>query len=389
MGDKKRVFLDYASATPILPEVFKAMHRFFSKDFSNASALYKEGVIAKNAIKLARENIARILRAHSDEIVFTASGTESNNLAIFGLIESLEGRVKNPHIIASSFEHPAVMEALLKMEKRGYPVTYLPVDRNGFVSLADLKKNLRDNTVLVTIMYANNEIGTIQPLREISKTIRLFKENKIKNKTFPYFHTDASQAGNYLSLKTSELHVDLMTLDASKLYGPKGIGLLYVRKGVEISPIIVGGGQEMGLRSGTENVPLIIGFSKALSVVQSDSEAETRRLMKLRNYLASEIKKAFPKSQLNGSLENRLPNNVNVCFPNIDGEFAVIQLDAHGIAVSSSSSCRSLSENVRSYVVESLGRPECSESSLRFTLGRETRREDIVYLLKILKKIIS
>ncbi len=388
-NQKKRIFLDYASTTPALHEVEKAMRPFFATSFANPSALYEEGVNARKIVEKSRKEVARILSAHSDEIIFTGSGTESDNLALFGTVKTLRLKIPKPHIITSSFEHPAILEAAKQLEKEGVEVTYISPDKNGFITPSEIKKELKSNTVLVSVMFANNEIGTVQNIREIAKTIRLFRKEKKKDKDFPYLHTDASQAANYFSLNVLELHTDLLTLDGSKIYGPKGIGMLFVRRGVKITPQIVGGGQEKGFRSGTENVPLIVGFTKAFSIVQSDREKESKRLNILRDFVIKKILKEHPKAKLNGSFTSRLPNNINICFPGIDAEFAVIKLDSLGFACSSSSSCRTLSENSSSYVIESIGGgEECRESSLRFSLGRGNVKKDLIALCKILKKIL-
>lgn len=386
----KRIFLDHASTTPVLPEVFLAMKPYFSHTFANPSALYVEGLETKAVIEKARSSIADILSAHKDEIIFTGSGTEADNLAIFGVLEALKKTVAKPHIVVSALEHPAILEAVEVIKKEGVEVTVLFPNEEGIISPDDVYTSLKQNTVLVSIMYANNEIGTIEPIRDIAKAIRLFRKNKKKQNFLPYFHTDASQAGNYLSLGIPQLGVDMMTLDASKIYGPKGIGMLFVRRGLELSPMIVGGGQERGIRSGTENIASIVGFAKALSLAQSQKEKESKRLTLLRDWTIKEIKKHFPTAHINGSLTERLPNNINVCFPGLDGEFAVIKCDAEGVALSSSSSCQTLKDTSRSYVIESLGeKADCAESSLRITLGRCTEKKDMERAIKVFKKVIS
>lgn len=389
MKKRNKIFMDHASATPILPEVLAVMRPFLTSQFANPSAIYERGVEASNALERARADIAKILHAHSNEIVFTGSGTEADNLAIFGTVEHSRKQIKRPHIIVSKFEHPAVLEAAEKLERNGAEITYLFPDKDGFVSPIDLKKELKGNTVLVSIMYANNEIGTIQPIREIAKVIRNFRKSQLRRPTsqLPYFHTDATAAANYLSLNTVGLHVDLMAIDASKVYGPKGAGILFVRRGVGLLPQIVGGGQEGGKRSGTENIPAIIGAAKVLSIIEKDKEKESNRLIKLRDFAIEEMLKIFKGAKLNGSLKNRLPNNINICLPNLDSEFAVIKLDTLGIECSSSSSCRSLSENSNSYVIEAIGSKKCAEHSLRFTFGRNTTKKDVGMLLRTLRKL--
>ncbi|HEY4490047.1 MAG TPA: cysteine desulfurase family protein [Candidatus Paceibacterota bacterium] len=396
MKKQEKIFMDHASTTPVLLEVFSAMKPFLMNKFFNSQAIYERGVDVNKATENAREKIAKILNSHSDEIVFTGSGTESDNLALFGVIEDAWKKFKKPHMIVSSFEHPAILEAAKKIQKYGGEITYLGPDHDGIIQPALLKKFLKQNTVLVSIMYANNEIGVIQPIREIAKVIRDFKKNRLARKNFarqnfggPYFHTDATAAANYLSLNTLELHVDLMTLDSSKIYGPKGVGALFRRRGTPIEPQIVGGGQEGGVRSGTENVAGIVAFAKALFIVQSDREKESKRLTKLRDYAISEIKRTYKHAKLNGSFGNRLPNNINFCFPGLDSEFAVIKLDTLGIECSSASTCKSMSETTNSYVIEAIGNGGCAESSLRFTFGRSTTKNEVKKMLLALKKVLK
>lgn len=387
-SENKRIFLDYASTTPLDPRVLKVMHKVMISSFANPSALYEEGVSAKVLIETARKNIAEIIKAHSDEIVFTSSGTESDNLAVFGVFsDALSRGIKSPHFIASAFEHPAVLEALRECESKGAKVTYIIPNNDGFVLPEDFAKNITKNTVLVSCMFVNNEIGTIQPIRDIAKVIRQYKKSRKTFSPFPYFHVDASQAVLFEPISVEELHADLLTIDAQKMYGPKGIGALFLRRGIKINPRILGGGQEDGRRSGTENTVNIVGFAKAFEIAVEEREREIVRLKKLQTNLLKGLKKIFPNSHINGSLIQRSPANLNVCFPKVDGEYLVLQLDAKGIAVSSSSSCRTLSQNSRSYVIEQIGSPECAESSIRFSLGRFTTKEDITKIIKILKTV--
>lgn len=383
--------MDHASTTPVHPEVLKAMKPFFDIRHANPSSLYKEGVDARNVLEASRKETAHLLGAQSDEIIFTASGTESDNLALVGVVQKAkEAGIEKPHIITSVIEHPAILEVCKMLTQWGCEVTYVPVDEEGIIVVSELKKALTENTVLVSVMYANNEIGTIQPVADIAKIVRNFRKSKVsKNNNYPYMHTDASQAANYLDLSVARLGVNLMTLDGGKMYGPKGVGVLFVQRGVVIAPIIFGGGQERGLRSGTENVALIVGCSRALAIAQSNREKESERLAVLRDYFFTELKQRIPQVLINGSLTSRLPNNVNVCIPNLLGEFGVIKLDALGVACSSSSSCRTTAENSSSYVVEALGRKNCSESSLRFTLGTSTTKKDIDVALGALQKLVD
>lgn len=383
----KRIFLDFASTTPTDLRVLKEMEKYHSLVFANPSALYSEALTAKDAVNKSREKIGTILNCRKEEIVFTSGGTESNNLALLGIFEAHKTSEFIPHFITTVSEHPAILEVLQEVEKRGGEVTYLNVDEDGLVSLKDLANSIKSNTVLVTVIYGNNEIGTIQPVKEIGRVI---KDWRTKNHTsLPYFHTDACQAGLYLPLDVLKLGVDLLTLDGIKMYGPKGAGLLYVKNGVKILPVNFGGGQEKGLRSGTENVPAIVGLAKAIEIADSMRESGSARLSQIRDYAIESILKIFPNSKLNGSHEFRLPNNVNICFKGLDAEFAVISLDVLGISASYSSSCRTLKDDSSSYVVENLGRKDCALSSLRFTLGRTSTKSDIDTLVSCLKKVIK
>ena len=386
----QRIFLDYASATPVDPRVEKAMRPYFSRKFANPSAIYEEGVESKRSLENSRKVVAGVLRALPDEIVFTGSGTESANLAIIGIfLKARQLGIRRPHIVTTAFEHPAVLEATKYCESLGAKVTIVYPNGDGIISADEIGKALSKNTVLVSAMYANNEIGTIQPIREIAKRIRQFEKRNKSTKKQIHLHVDASQAVNYLPLNVLELHCDFLTLDGAKIYGPKGVGILFVKRGVLITPLILGGGQEKGRRSGTENIPAIVGIAQALSITEKMRERESKRIARLQREIFQGIKKIAKNSRVNGSLDLRLPNNVNVCFPKVDSEFLVLKLDANGVAVSSSSSCKTISENSRSYVLEAIGGKDCAESSLRITLGRWTTEMEVKKFLKILKKCIS
>ncbi len=392
----KRIYLDNSATTPVDKRVEKAMRAYLHKEFGNPSALYKEGVVAKEAVEQARGDVAESLGAHADEIIFTGSGTESDNLAIAGIVKHkirqpatlTDLGVSKPHIVTSVIEHPAVLEVCKMLERDGVAdVTYVGVNEQGVVDSKEIKEALQLETVLVSIMYANNEVGTIQPVREIAKVIRAWK--KQHGGEYPYFHTDACQATNYLNMKVLPLGVDLLTINGSKIYGPKGVGALYVKRGTSISPIICGGGQERGLRAGTENVPVIVGFAEAIKSTNKLKEKETTRLTQLRNYFIKGLLANIPSSILNGDEEERLPNNVNISIPNIDSEQLVIELDAKGVAASARSACKSR-DYESSYVIIALGRISLSnEGGVRFSLGRDTRKRDIDYVLKVLPKIIK
>ena len=381
-----KVYLDYAATTYMDKRVLQAMRPYFEKIYGNPSSIHKEGRKAKYALYQARKKVAQILGCQLAEIIFTGSGTESCNLAIFGMAENFSE--KGGHIITSKIEHHAILRPCEKLEKQGFEVTYLPVGREGIVNISDLEKAIRPETFLVSIMYANNEIGTIQPIVEIGELIK--KLNISRSKSYKiYFHTDACQAAGFLDLNINKLGVDLLSLNGSKIYGPKGIGMSFIRQGTPIRPIILGGGQEEGLRPGTENLAGIVGFSKALEITQKGRKKESARLIKLRDYLISEIKKKIPKIVLNGHQKKRLPNNVNISILDIEGEAALLWLDKYGIYALTGSACDSQSLEP-SHVILALGRPyEYAHGSLRFSLGRKTTKKDIDYLLKVLPKVVK
>ncbi len=383
-----RIYLDHAAATPLRSEAKKVMDRFWDVDFGNAGAIHTEGVIAKKAVADSRKTIADILNAQPNEITFTSGGTEANSLAILGFINKLNEtgkRFEEMHLITSTFEHPSVLQCFKYFEGEGAQVDYLNIDQEGIVSLEQLKKIINTKTVLISIMFVNNEIGTIQPISEIAKIIHNFKKRQPQQTNFPVFHSDAAQALLFLPINTQKLNVDMMSFDAQKIYGPKGVGALFIRKGIEINPLIIGGGQERGLRPGTENTPLIVGFAKALELAEYEKEKESQRLTELRDYFITEILKKIPCAKLNGSPEKRLCNSANIFFPKINNEFLVIQLDQKGIACSTKSACLT---NKASYVVNSLGAGENrGDGSVRFTLGKSTTKQNIDYLIRCLVEI--
>lgn len=390
-GKKKRIYMDYASSTPTSPEVFSAMKDYAKNNFANPSALHKEGQDSKNHLKISKEFIAKIFSVKSTEILFTSGGTESNNIALFGVFKkAIENGISRPHIITTNIEHPAVLNVCAEIEKMGGEVSYLKVSEEGLVSAQDVFDAIKENTVLVSIMYANNEIGTIQPIEDIAKKIKNWKQinNKDKKNNYPYFHTDACQASLYLSMNIFSLGVDLLTLDGIKMYGPAGVGMLYLKSNVEISPVFFGGGQQYGLRSGTENVVGIVGLVKSIEIAEKMKKSESARLTEIRDYGIEQILRNFPNTKLNGSKENRLPNNINICFPGSDSEFMVVALDVSGISASYSSSCKTNDEDSSSFVIKALGNVDCGSSSLRFTLGRESKKSDIDFLISVLRKIV-
>ena len=404
--------MDYAATTPLDSQVKKVMEPYWEKDFGNPSALYSLGRRAKRVLEDKRKEVAEILAANPEEIIFTGSGTESDNLAILGIARANKGNGR--HIITSKTEHRAVLEPCQKLEKEGFEVTYLDVNQYGLVNLNDFKKAIRPDTILVSIMYVNNEIGTIQPISKIYDAIKNFRNinsKQIQNSTTappnhpvketdyitkfkiyektPFFHTDACQVAGYLDLDVKKLGVDLMSINGSKIYGPKGVGILYKKRGLKIEPLIYGGGQENRLRSGTENIPAIVGFVEALKIAQKERIRESRRLTKLRDYFTGEILKRIPKVVLNGHSIKRLPNNVNISILDIEGEAALLYLDRYGICASTGSACTSETLDP-SHVILAMGRPyEYAHGSLRFTLGRETSKKDIDYVLGVLPKVIA
>lgn len=378
-----KIYLDYAATTPIDPKVLKAMSPYLKKDFGNASSIHGLGQKALFAIDESRQIAADFLGCTPEEIIFTGSATEANNLAIFGSVGERfsKGEAFSPHIITSQIEHQAVLEPCRELQKRGAEVTYLPVDKDGLVLTSDVEKAIKPNTVLVSIMYASNEIGTVQPIAEIGQ---LLKGHKI------LFYTDAVQAANYLDCDVKKLGVDLLTLSSHKIYGPKGVGLLYVKDGLEIKPLILGGGQEHGLRSGTENVAGIVGFGQALKGIQDPkTKIQNIKIRQFRDRIIKAILKLIPDSRLNGSSTHRLPNNVNINFDGAEGEAIVIALDQKGIACSTGSACSSKSLEP-SHVLLALGLShEEAHGSLRVTLGRYTTNEEIIRFLKVLSQVIE
>ncbi len=380
MSEKKRVYLDHAATTPVRPEVVEAMQPYFSEVFGNPSSLYREGRDAKNALDQSRAAVAKVMNSKPEEIIFTGSGTESDNLAIIGVAKARATEGK--HIITTSVEHHAVLHACKELSKEGFEITYVPVDGYGKVKMDALKAAIRPDTVLVSIMYANNEIGTINPMVEIVKLVKTANPKT-------YVHTDACQAAGYLSLDVKELGVDLLTINGSKIYGPKGVGALFIKAGTKIKPVIHGGGQERNLRSGTESTPLIVGLATALTLADQEKGAESARLIPLRDKLINGMLEKLDKAILNGHPTDRLPNNVNVTVLDVEGEAMLFYLDEEGIAASTGSACTSGTLDP-SHVILATGLPyEAAHGSLRFTLGRSTTEADIDHVLAVLPGIIE
>ena len=374
----KQLYLDNAATTQMRPEVLEAMLPNLSSAYGNASSIYPLGEEAAVALGEARSTIARAIGAADREIYFTSGGSESDNWALIATAEAYES--KGRHIITSAIEHHAVLHTTAYLEKRGFDITYLPVDKDGLVSPADLKEALRPDTILVSIMFANNEIGTVQPIAELAA---------IAHAGGALFHTDAVQAFGHIPIDVGELGIDLLSASAHKIYGPKGVGLLYLRKGVKTKAFIHGGQQERGLRGGTENVAGIVGFAQATKLALAEQAEEIGRLAELRDYAIARIEDEIPHCRLNGSRVSRLPNNVNVSFEFIEGEGMLLQLSFKGISASSGSACTSGSLDP-SHVLLAIGLPhEIAHGSLRLSLGRDTTREDIDFTIDTLKQTID
>jgi len=374
----KVVYLDNSATTPVKKEVLDAMIPYFTENFGNASSIYKTGRKAKEALEEAREKVAKALGAESNEIYFTGSGSEADNWAIKAVAEA--NKEKGKHIISTAIEHHAVLHTLESLEKQGYSVTYLPVDSDGLVSLDDLKAAIKEDTILITVMSANNEIGTIQPIEEIGK---IAKENNI------IFHTDAVQAVGMINIDVHAQNIDMLSLSAHKFGGPKGVGALYVRKGIKLLSFIHGGGQERSRRAGTENVAGIVGLAKAIELATENLDEKTAKIRALREKLIKGIEEKIPYIKLNGHREKRLAGNVNFSFQFIEGEALLLMLDLAGIAGSSGSACTSGSLDP-SHVLLSIGLPhEIAHGSLRLSIGDINTEEDIDYVLEKLPPIVE
>lgn len=384
----KKIYLDYAATTPVDPRVTRAMLPYFSEKFGNATALYSFGQEAKQALEESRELVADLIKVKSNEIIFTSSATESNNLALKGVaLARRHGSVlTDNHIIISAIEHPSITETAKWLEAQGFKITILPVDKQGLVNLNDLKNTIKKNTILVSIIHASNEIGTIQPIEKIGRIIKS-QQSKIKNRI--YFHTDAVQSFGKIPINVNRMKIDLLSASSHKMYGPKGVACLFVREGTKIEPLLHGGSQESGLRSSTVNVAGVVGFGAACKICKKEMKKEGRRLIKLRDELIRGVFKKIPGSYLNGSFRDRLLNNVNFRFDSVEGESIVIRLDLLGIAASTGSACSS-GKLESSSVLSATGlKPGQSHGSLRLSLGRWTTAKEINYLLKVLPGIIK
>jgi cysteine desulfurase len=384
---KKNVYLDHAAATYADNSVISAMRPYFAKIYGNPSSLYSLGRSSAGALNDSRRSVAKLIGALPENIIFTGSGTESDNMAIFGIARAHEK--KGRHIISTPIEHHAVLNPLEDLKKQGWEITYVRADNKGLVSAAEVIKAIRPDTVIISIMYANNEIGAIEPISEIGR--KLLQHRKDSGSPYPFFHTDACQAAGYLDLNVEKLHVDLMTINGGKIYGPKGVGALYLRRNIAIKPIILGGGQERRSRAGTENIAAIVGFAKALELAQANRDRESERIGGLVKYFWEKIQKQITKIKLNGPEigPQRLANNLNITFMDVEGEAMVLYLDEYGIMCSTGSACTSESLEP-SHVLTALGMPyEYSHGSLRFTFGRHSAKQDVDYVMKYLPAIVE
>lgn len=408
----KNIYLDYASLTPVDSRVLNVFNDTAVNLPCNPSSLYKGGVEAFKKLEQSRADIANMLEVQSEEIYFTSGGTESNNIAIKGTIMSLAKKVSfKPHVVTSAIEHPSVLEVIKSMVLQGFcDATFVPVDEKGVLDIKEFKKSLRPETVLVSIQYVNNEIGTIQPIKEIAKLVRYHRKNITLN-DLPYIHTDACQAPVYIPIRIPSLGVDMLTIDASKVYGVRGTGLLYKRRGVKLEPLMQGGSQENDLRPGTENLAGIMALTGALKICKDEMSSEVARIRDMRDELLEHLLENVQNIKVNGSVkeDERLPNNINICLEGIDAEFAVLKLDVAGISVSSVTSCRSKNEDSSSYVISAMynnksdgvpesesakktlatNQPDCSKSSLRITLGRFTTMADISKAKTLISKCLT
>ena len=390
MAKKQQIYLDYAATTPADPRVVKAMLPYFSTKFGNTMSLYKLGQEAKQALEKSREIVADLIQANPSEIIFTSSATESNNLALKGV--AFANKNKGNHIIISQIEHDCIRKSVKWLEKQGFQITRLKVNRHGLINLEELKKAIhpvrkssisngaRKSTILVSIIHANNEFGTIEPIAEIGK---ICKAKKV------LFHTDASQSFGKIPINVNKMNIDLLTASSHKMYGPKGVGCLFVKQGVEIEPLLHGGGHEAGLRSSTSNVAGIVGFGKACEIAKKEMKKEAKRLSKLRNKLINGILKNIPDSYLNGHPQKRLPNNANFWFKFIEGESLVIRLDLLGIAGSTGSACSSMKLQPSPTLLAIRLKPHQAHGSLRLSLGKWTTEKEINYVSRALPKIVK
>lgn len=374
----RNVYLDYSATTPVKEEVLKEMIPYFTEKFGNPSSLYDKGLESKDAVNHAREQLAALINADPKEVYFTAGGTEADNWAVFGVADKL--KEKGNHIITTQIEHHAMLHSCAFLEKQGYEITYLGIDKDGRISLEELENAITDKTILISVMMVNNEIGTVQPIKEIGK---IAKAHKV------IFHTDAVQALGNVPIDVKDMGIDLMSMSSHKIYGPKGEGALYMRKGLRISNFIHGGAQENNKRAGTENLTGIVGFGKAAELAKANFENHVKHCSELRNYLVERVLSEIPDTQLNGTMDGRHPGNANITFKFIEGESILLLLNQFGISVSTGSACSSTSLEP-SHVLVALGVPvEMIHGTVRFTVGDFTTKEDIDYVVDNLKLIVE
>jgi cysteine desulfurase len=374
----RRIYLDHNATTPVHPEVLEAMLPYYKDKFGNPSSIHSFGREVKVALEESREKVAKLINADPGEIYFTSGGTESDNLAVKGT--AFENRKKGKHIITSKIEHHAILESCKFLEKEGFEVTYLPVDKYGFVDSDDLKKALREDTILVSIMHANNEVGTIQPLEELCK---------ITKEKGAYFHTDAVQSVGKIPLDVQRLNVDMLSMSGHKIYGPKGMGAIYIRKGTRVTSWAHGGHHERSRRAGTENIPGIVGFAKAMEIAQRDMQEQSKYLKNLTETFYQKLTQTISDVILNGHLEKRIPNTLNLSFKAVEGESIILSLDLKGVAVASGSACTSGTLEP-SHVLSAMGiSPEIAQGAIRFSFGRGNTMEDVEYVVGILPEIVS
>lgn len=381
-----KVYLDYAATTPLDPRVLRVMLPYYKEKFGNPSSIHLWGQEARKAIEQAREQVAKVLGCQANEIYFTGTTTTSDNLAIQGVAKAVKGVGGDNHLICSAIEHHAVLDTCKALTKEGFELTVLPVDKYGLISLKDLEKAITPKTILVTIMYANNEVGTIEPIKEISEQLRTYNK---QHRRMIYFHTDAATVVDYLDINVRKLGMDLMTLGAHKFGGPKGIGLLYIRKGVPIEPITFGGHHEKSFWPGTEAVPLIVGMARALEIATSESKESAVKVTVLRDQLIKGILARISGAQLTGHPTKRLPDIASFVIEGVEGEAMLLMLSDRGVAASSGSACTSgILEP--SHVLTAMGiAPEQAHGSIRFSLGKQTTKEEIDYVLKVFPEIIA
>lgn len=377
----KTIYLDNAAAAPIDPKVQKEMNRGM-KIYGNPSSFNDSGRKATNELTKARLKVARFLGVHPEEVVFTGSGSEANNMAIMGLV--LGNHQNKDEIITTPIEHPSVLKPIKHLQNKGFKNVFVKVNREGLIDVEDLASKINNQTLLISIMYANNEIGTIEPVNKIGKIIKSFRN---KGTRFPLFHVDACQAAGYLNMNINSFQADLVTFNGSKIGGPRGIGVLYARRGIELASFVLGGGQERGLRAGTENLSAILGITKAVELIDTK---ETARLTKLRDYFIDKLKEINPDIKLNGpSDNNRLANNINVSIPDLDSENLLLEFDKYGISAGSGSACTSRSVEP-SHVLKAIGLDKkYLTGALRFSMGKETTKKDIDLVLEVLPKIVK